>query len=391
MNATSEVKLADRIEELPPYLFARLDKLRDEKAASGVDVITLAKGDPDLPTPQAVIDRLYAAAGNPSTHQYCEDGLDTFRQAISNWYDRRFGVALDPANQLVPLIGSKEGIAHVPLALVNPGDFVLVPDPGYPVYSIGTNLVGGRVHFMPLKAESGWMPDLEAIPADVLKKAKAIWLCYPNNPTSAVAGLGFYEQVIEFGLRNGLAVCQDAAYSEVTFDGYRAPSILEAPGADECAIEFHSLSKTYNMTGWRIGWAAGNARLVEALARVKSNMDSGIFAAVQEAAIQAIELSQSWIDDRNAVYQRRRDQVVDILRKMDLEPEVPKASLYVWTPVPSGYDSSEFAAKAINEAGVIVTPGLGFGPSGDSHFRISLTTPDDRLTEGLERLAKLQL
>ncbi len=391
MNATSEVKLADRIEELPPYLFARLDKLRDEKAASGVDVITLAKGDPDLPTPQAVIDRLYAAAGNPSTHQYCEDGLDTFRQAISNWYDRRFGVALDPANQLVPLIGSKEGIAHVPLALVNPGDFVLVPDPGYPVYSIGTNLVGGRVHFMPLKADSAWMPDLEAIPADVLKKAKAIWLCYPNNPTSAVAGLGFYEQVIEFGLRNGLAVCQDAAYSEVTFDGYRAPSILEAPGAAECAIEFHSLSKTYNMTGWRIGWAAGNARLVEALARVKSNMDSGIFAAVQEAAIQAIELPQSWIDDRNAVYQRRRDQVVDILRKMDLEPEVPKASLYVWTPVPSGYDSSEFAAKAINEAGVIVTPGLGFGPSGDSHFRISLTTPDDRLTEGLERLAKLQL
>ena len=391
MNATSEVKLADRIEELPPYLFARLDKLRDEKAASGVDVITLAKGDPDLPTPQAVIDRLYAAAGNPSTHQYCEDGLDTFRQAISNWYDRRFGVALDPANQLVPLIGSKEGIAHVPLALVNPGDFVLVPDPGYPVYSIGTNLVGGRVHFMPLKADSAWMPDLEAIPADVLKKAKAIWLCYPNNPTSAVAGLGFYEQVIEFGLRNGLAVCQDAAYSEVTFDGYRAPSILEAPGAAECAIEFHSLSKTYNMTGWRIGWAAGNARLVEALARVKSNMDSGIFAAVQEAAIQAIKLPQSWIDDRNAVYQRRRDQVVDILRKMDLEPEVPKASLYVWTPVPSGYDSSEFAAKAINEAGVIVTPGLGFGPSGDSHFRISLTTPDDRLTEGLERLAKLQL
>ena len=391
MKTTPEIKLADRIEELPPYLFARLDKLRDEKVASGVDVITLAKGDPDLPTPQGVIDRLYAAAGDPSTHQYCEDGLDTFRQAISDWYARRFGVALDPGNQLVPLIGSKEGIAHMPLALVNPGDFVLVPDPGYPVYSIGTNLVGGRVHFMPLKADLGWMPDLEAIPADVLDKAKAIWLCYPNNPTSAVAGLDFYERVIEFGLQHGLAVCQDAAYSEVTFDGYRAASILEAPGADECAIEFHSLSKTYNMTGWRIGWAAGNARLVEALARVKSNMDSGIFAAVQEAAIQAIELPQSWIDDRNSIYERRRDQVVDILRKMGLEPEVPRASLYVWTPVPSGYDSSEFAAKAINETGVIITPGLGFGPSGDSHFRISLTTPDDRLTEGLERLAKLQL
>ena len=391
MNPTPEIKLADRIEDLPPYLFARLDKLRDEKAASGVDVITLAKGDPDLPTPQAVIDRLYAAAGDPSTHQYCEDGLDTFRQAISDWYARRFGVALDPANQLVPLIGSKEGIAHMPLALVNPGDFVLVPDPGYPVYSIGANLVGGRVHFMPLKAELGWMPDLEAIPADVLDKANAIWLCYPNNPTSAVAGLDFYKRVIEFGLRNRLAVCQDAAYSEVTFDGYRAPSILEVSGADECAIEFHSLSKTYNMTGWRIGWAAGNARLVEALARVKSNMDSGIFAAVQEAAIEAIGLPQSWVDDRNAIYERRRDQVVDILRKMGLEPEVPKASLYVWTPVPSGHDSSQFAAKAINEAGVIITPGLGFGPSGDSHFRISLTTPDDRLTEGLERLAKLQL
>ena len=390
MNATPKIKLADRIEELPPYLFARLDKLRDEKAASGVDVITLAKGDPDLPTPQAVIDRLYAGAQDPSTHQYCEDGLDTFREAISGWYARRFGVDLDPGSQLVPLIGSKEGIAHMPLALVNPGDFVLVPDPGYPVYSIGANLVGGQVHFMPLKAELEWMPDLDAIPAEVLERAKAIWLCYPNNPTSAVAGLDFYERVVEFGLQHGLAVCQDAAYSEVTFDGYHATSILEVPGADECAIEFHSLSKTYNMTGWRIGWAAGNARLVEALARVKSNMDSGIFAAVQEAAIEAIELPQSWIDDRNTIYERRRDQVVDILRNMGLEPEVPKASLYVWTPVPPGYDSSEFAAKAINEAGVIVTPGLGFGPNGDSHFRISLTTPDDRLTEGLERLAKLQ-
>ncbi|MDP6184564.1 MAG: aminotransferase class I/II-fold pyridoxal phosphate-dependent enzyme, partial [Gammaproteobacteria bacterium] len=322
-----ELKFADRIERLPPYLFARLDKLRDEKMAAGIDVITLAKGDPDLPTPRAVIDRLHAAAGDPANHQYCEDGLDAFRQAICDWYQRRFGVRVDPSSQTVPLIGSKEGIAHIPLALVNPGDFVLVPDPGYPVYSIGTDLVGGRVHFMPLTAESAWLPDLDAVPADVLSRARAIWLCYPNNPTSAVAGLDFYERVIEFGLRNGLAVCQDAAYSEVTFDGYQAHSILEVPGADECAIEFHSLSKTYNMTGWRIGWAVGNARIVEALARVKSNMDSGVFAAVQEAAIEALDLPQSWIDDRNAVYQRRRDQVVELLRKIGLQPEVPKASL----------------------------------------------------------------
>ena len=385
------MKFADRIEQLPPYLFARLDKLRDEKMAAGVDVITLAKGDPDLPTPQAIIDRLRAAASDPANHQYCEDGLDAFRRAIGDWYQQRFGVSVDPSSQVVPLIGSKEGIAHIPMALVNPGDVVLVPDPGYPVYSIGTNLMGGQVHFMPLAADSEWLPDLDAIPADVLSRAKAIWLCYPNNPTAAVAGLDFYERVIEFGLKNGLAVCQDAAYSEVTFDGYRTHSILEVPGADECAVEFHSLSKTYNMTGWRIGWAVGNHRIVEALARVKSNMDSGVFAAVQEAAIEALELPQSWIDDRNAVYQRRRDKVVEMLQQLDLQPEVPKASLYVWTPVPTGYDSSGFAAKVIDEAGVLITPGLGFGPSGDSHFRISLTTPDDRLREGLERLAKLQL
>lgn len=385
------MKFAGRIEQLPPYLFARLDKLRDEKMAAGVDVITLAKGDPDLPTPQAIIDRLAAAAGDPANHQYCEDGLDAFRRAIGDWYQQRFGVSVDPSSQVVPLIGSKEGIAHIPMALVNPGDVVLVPDPGYPVYSIGTNLMGGQVHFMPLAADSEWLPDLDAIPDDVLRRARAIWLCYPNNPTAAVAGLDFYERVIEFGLKNDLAVCQDAAYSEVTFDGYRTHSILEVPGADECAVEFHSLSKTYNMTGWRIGWAVGNHRIVEALARVKSNMDSGVFAAVQEAAIEALELPQSWIDDRNAVYQRRRDKVVEMLQQLDLQPEVPKASLYVWTPVPAGYDSSGFAAKVIDEAGVLITPGLGFGPSGDSHFRISLTTPDDRLREGLERLAKLQL
>ena len=391
MAASLDLKLADRIEALPPYLFARLDKLRDEKTAVGVDVITLAKGDPDLPTPKAVIDRLFSAAQNPAHHQYCEDGLDVYRHAIADWYARRFDVTVDPAKQIVPLIGSKEGIAHLSLALIDPGDYVLVPDPGYPVYGIGTELVGGMVHFMSLSAENAWLPDLESISSDVLGKAKALWLCYPNNPTSAVADLDFYEHVVEFALRHDLVVCQDAAYSEVTFDSYRTRSILEVAGAEECVVEFHSLSKTYNMTGWRIGWAVGNARVIEALNRVKSNMDSGIFGAVQEAAVEALELPQSWIDDRNAVYQGRRDLVVKALREIGLEPEVPSASLYVWTPVPSGYDSSAFAAKVIDEAGVIVTPGLGFGPSGDSHFRISLTTPDERLGEGLERLARLRL
>ena len=385
-----EFKPANRIEELPPYLFMRLNQVRDAKIAQGVDVIGLGIGDPDLPTPDAVTDRLAAAGRDPANHRYCDDGLPAYREAIANWYQDRFGVSLDPEAEIVPLLGSKEGIAHLPMAMINPGDYALVPDPGYPVYAIGTELAGGRVHYMPLTPEDRWLPDLDAIPEQVVAGAKLMWLCYPNNPTAAVADRDFFERVVEFGNRHDILICQDAAYSEVTFDGYRTGSILEVPGAKECVLEFHSLSKTYNMTGWRVGWAAGCPPAIEALSRLKSNLDSGIFAAVQAAGIAALDLPLSWIDERNAVYQRRRDRVLAALRGMDLHPEVPPASLYVWTPVPDGYDSTTFAARIIEDAGVLVTPGLGFGPGGDGHFRISLTTSDDRLDEALERLALLK-
>ena len=380
---------ADRIKQLPPYLFMRLNEVRDAKIAEGVDVISLGIGDPDLPTPPAIVERLAEAGRDSSNHRYCDDGLPAFRQAIVDWYRRRFGVELDPATEIVPLIGSKEGIAHLPVALINPGDYTLVPDPGYPVYAIGTELVGGQVHYLPLTPENHWLPDLDAIPQEITAKAKLLWLCYPNNPTAAVADLDFFARAVDFGRRHDIIVCQDAAYSEVTYDGHRAPSILEVPGALDCVVEFHSLSKTYNMTGWRIGWAAGAPPVIEALTRLESNMDSGIFAAVQEAGIAALNMPPAWIDERNAIYQRRRDLVIDTLREMNLEPEVPPASLYVWSPVPDGYDSSSFAARVIEEAGVIVTPGLGFGPGGDGYFRISLTISDERLKEALERLAAL--
>jgi LL-diaminopimelate aminotransferase len=380
---------ADRIKQLPPYLFMRLNEVRDAKIAEGVDVISLGIGDPDLPTPPAIVERLSESGRDSSTHRYCDDGLPAFRQAIVDWYRRRFEVDLDPATEIVPLIGSKEGIAHLPVALINPGDYTLVPDPGYPVYAIGTELVGGQVHYLPLTPENRWLPDLDAIPQEITAKAKLLWLCYPNNPTAAVADLDFFARAVEFGRRHDIIVCQDAAYSEVTYDGHRAPSILEVPGALDRAVEFHSLSKTYNMTGWRVGWAAGAPPVIEALTRLKSNLDSGIFAAVQEAGIAALNMPPAWIDDRNAIYQRRRDLVIDTLRNMNLAPEVPPASLYVWSPVPDGYNSSSFAARVIEEAGVIVTPGLGFGPGGDGYFRISLTIADERLEEAMERLAAL--
>ncbi|MXY12958.1 MAG: aminotransferase class I/II-fold pyridoxal phosphate-dependent enzyme [Chloroflexi bacterium] len=286
-------------------------------------------------------------------------------------------------------MGSKEGIAHAPVALVDPGDLVLVPDPGYPVYSIGTELVGGRVSYMPLLAERGWTPDLSEIDPMDRSAAKLMWLNYPNNPTAAAGSEGFFAEALEFCRRNQILLCQDAAYSEVTFDGFRATSALSQPGALDYCVEFHSLSKTYNMTGWRIGWAAGNAAVIEALARVKSNMDSGMFAAIEAAGVAALEMPEEWISRRNKALEARRDRVVAALRRMGLAPEVPAASLYVWTPVPQGFDSSSFAAHVIDEAGVVVTPGLGFGPGGDGYFRISLTTPDARLDEAMDRLARL--
>ncbi len=381
--------LARRIAELPPYLFARLDALRAEKVAQGVDVIPVSIGDPDLPTPAPVVERLREAAGNSAYHRYNESAIPQFRRAIADWYQRRFGVELDPNDNIVPLIGSKEGIAHLPVALVDPGDLVLVPDPGYPVYAIGAQLVGGRVTYMPLLAERGWTPDMSAISATDSTDAKLMWLNYPNNPTAAAGSDQFFAEALDFCRQNEILLCQDAAYSEVTFDGFKAGSVLSLPGAIDHSVEFHSLSKTYNMTGWRIGWAAGNPDVIEAIARVKSNLDSGMFAAIEAAGVAALELPDAWIDDRNRLYQDRRDRVVAALRAMGLQPEVPAASLYVWTPVPDGYDSASWAAHVIDSAGVVVTPGIGFGPGGGDYFRISLTTPDDRLDEAMDRLAKL--
>ena len=388
--AHEPIRFADRISSLPPYLFAELDKLRDAKRAEGVDVISLGIGDPDLPTPEPIVAALERAARNPDNHRYPEYyGLDELREAIADWYARRFGVDLNPTTEVVPLIGSKEGIAHLPLALVNPGDTVLMTDPGYPVYSIGTMLAGGQSDLIPLTAENGWLPDLEAIPQEAVASARLMWLCYPSNPTAVTAPYDFFERAIAFARRHGLIIAQDAAYSEVTYDGVKCRSILEVPGAREFSVEFPSLSKTYNMTGWRIGWMVGNAEVVEALGRVKTNVDSGIFQAVQHAGIAALDIPQCWIDHRNMHLQTRRDLVLDALRASGLTPETPKASLYLWSPVAEGMTSVEFARRLVDEAGVIVTPGVGFGAGGEGYFRVSLTTPDDRLQEALDRIAAL--
>jgi len=390
--SASQIQFADRISALPPYLFAELDKLRDAKRAEGVDVISLGIGDPDLPTPSPIVAELERAVRDPANHRYPEYyGLDELRAAIADWYARRFHVSLDPATEVVPLIGSKEGIAHLPLALINHGDTVLMTDPGYPVYAIGTMLAGGRSHMVPLTAENGWLPDLEAIPSEALEAAKLMWLCYPSNPTAAIAPFEFFEEAVAFARRHGLVLAQDAAYSEVTYDGTRCRSILEVPGASDVAVEFHSLSKTYNMTGWRIGWMVGNAEVVEALGRVKTNVDSGIFQAVQLAGIAALDVSQRWIDSRNAHLQRRRDLVLDALRASGLQPETPKASLYVWTRIPEGFTSAEFTELLLEEADIVVTPGNGYGEYGEGYSRLSLTIDDAEMEKGLAKLSEWQI
>jgi LL-diaminopimelate aminotransferase len=386
------ITAAKRIQALPPYLFAEVDRRIAEKRAAGFDVISLGIGDPDVPSPDVVVETAQQAVADPRRHRYPDYyGLKEFRAATAAWYQRRFGVALDADKEVVPLIGSKEGIAHLPVAFVDPGDVVLCPDPGYPVYSIGTMLANGVPHMMPLKAENGFLPDLGAIPADVARQAKVIWINYPNNPTAAIASLEFFEQVLEFGRKNDILVCHDNAYSDVAYDGYEAPSILQVAGAKDVAVEFHSLSKTFNMTGWRVGMMVGNQTAVEALGRVKTNVDSGIFDALQLAGIAAMEMDRSWIKERNNHFQTRRDATITALKKIGIDAPSPKASLYVWAPVPAGYSSVDFSLKVLDEAAVWVTPGNGFGAGGEGYFRISLTISDQRLVEALERLERLTL
>jgi len=383
------VRLAQRVEQLPPYLFARISQLIAQKRAEGVDVISLGIGDPDIPTPDYLLDVLRQATADPANHRYPEsDGLPQFRQAIARWYQKRHGVVLDPDKEVVPLIGSKEGIAHLPLCLIDPGDTSLITDPGYPVYEVATMFAGGVTVKVPLREEDGWLPRLDEIPAETARAAKVIWLNYPNNPTGAIADRGFYERAVAWAKQYDVVIAHDLAYADVAYDGYVPMSILEVEGAKDVAIEFNSLSKSFNMTGWRLGMAVGNATLVNALTRVKTNMDSGIPQAIQQMAIAALDDPRDTIDLHNDIYSKRRDRAITVLRQLGLRVEPPKASLYIWARLPEGERSSgEFAARLIDATGVVVTPGASYGTAGEGYIRISLTTPDDRLDEALRRLA----
>lgn len=380
---------AECLNHLAPYLFAQIDAKRDALVAQGVDVISLGIGDPDMPTPPHIVDALVEAAHNPANHQYPDyAGSLAYREACADWMKDRFGVNLDPKTEVLALIGSKEGIAHLHTAFVNPGDYVLAPSIGYPVYSGGATLQSANTYFMPMNAENGFLADFDQVPEEVLKRTKIMFLGYPNNPTGAVATEEYFDKAIDFCIRHDILLAHDNAYCEIGFDGYRAPSILERPRAMECCIEFFSLSKAYNMTGWRIGFAAGNPYAIEALGTVKNNLDSGQFGAIQDAAIVALRSSQDCIDEMNAIYTRRRDTIVEALRAIGLECNSPQATIYVWAKVPDGYTSAEFAEKLLEQAHVIVTPGSGYGPDGEGYIRISLTTPDDRLLEAVDRIKK---
>jgi LL-diaminopimelate aminotransferase len=381
------MRIARRIEKLPPYLFVTISKKIAEKQAQGEDVITLAVGDPDIPTPRHVIERLCQAAQDPQNHRYPEsEGLPQFRNAIAQWYEKRFGVTLEPDREILPLIGAKEGIGHIALCFIDPGDIALVPDPAYPVYSIGTMFAGGSSYYMPLTEDNEFLPDLDRIPAEIARRAKILWINYPNNPTAAVADHEFFERVVAFARKYDIAVCHDAPYTEVAFDGYRPVSFLEASGAMETGVEFHSLSKSYNMTGWRVGMVVGNAGIIDALRRVKSNLDSGIPQAIQQAAIEALTGPQDCVTEHNTIYKRRRDRVLQTLNQIGLKARPPSASLYIWARVPAGYTSLEFATSLLEDAGVVVTPGIGYGKYGEGYIRLSLTVPDQRLEEALARL-----
>jgi LL-diaminopimelate aminotransferase len=381
------IEKAARLKNLPPYLFAELDRKKAEARAKGVDVIDLGVGDPDLPTPANIITKLAEAARDPRYHRYPSyTGMNGFREAVSRWYLRRTGVTLDPLKEVVSLIGSKEGIAHIPLAFVDPGDTVLVPSPAYPVYAIATMFAGGIPYEMPLLKSNNFLPDLTAIPAEILDSAKMMFLNYPNNPTGASATTAFFEEVVGLARQHNIIVCHDFAYSEMTFDGYVPPSFLEVDGAKEVGIEFHSLSKTYNMTGWRIGFAVGNAQVIGGLGQIKSNIDSGIFEAIQIAGIEALEGDQGCLDEMRDIYTERRDVLVRGLHDLGLRMDIPKATFYVWIEVPSGQTSASFSQLLLEKIGIVATPGNGFGAPGEGYIRMALTVSKERLQEAVERM-----
>ncbi len=376
------------MDRVPPYLFVQISRKIAEKKAQGIEVISFGIGDPDIPTPEYVIDALGKASHDSPNHRYPEsEGLPEFREGVADWYQRRFDVKLDPEKEVISLIGAKEGIGHAAFCFLDAGDFALVPDPGYPVYAMGTLFAGGESHMLALTEENHWLPDLDSIPDDVARKAKLLWLNYPNNPTGAVADLGYYEKAIEFAKRNEIAIMHDACYTEVAYDGYRPPSFLEANGAMDVGIEFHSLSKSYNMTGWRIGMAVGNADMINALLIVKSNLDSGVPQAVQHMAIEAMKRPLESVNDRNAVYQARRDRIVPVLKDMGMEVESPKAGLYIWAAVPESYSSAEFAEKLLEDTDVLMIPGGNYGAAGEGYVRLAITLQDELIDKALDRVS----
>jgi len=384
---TIMIEKSSRLKALPPYLFKEIDRQKAEARNKGVDIIDLGVGDPDMPTPPHIIEALNGAARDPANHRYPSySGMGAFNEAVARWYHKRFHVTLAPETEVVTLIGSKEGIANIPLAFINPGDIGLATSPGYPVYNTGIQFAGGKTWFMDLLKSNQFLPDLAAIPADVADKAKLMFINYPNNPTSAVATQDFFRDVVRFAEKHNIIVCHDAAYSELAFDGYLPPSFMETDGAKEVGIEFHSLSKTYNMTGWRLGFAVGRAEVIQGLGQIKSNIDSGAFQAIQYAGIAALDGDQGCVEDMKREYTLRRDILVDGLQNMGLTVEKPRATFYVWIEVPKGYSSAAFASHLLARAGIVATPGNGFGLPGEGYIRMALTVGTERMKEAVARI-----
>jgi len=383
------MKTSDRIANVPPYLFAEIDKKKNELIKKGVNIIDLGIGDPDKPTPKRILDKFHKAVDDPRTHNYPPyEGIESFRIAVAEWYKKRFNVVLDPDKEVVSLIGSKEGIAHIFFAFIDPGNYALIPDPGYPVYKIGTLFAGGVPYSMPLLEKNGFLPDLDLIDKDAVKRSKILFINYPNNPTAAVAGKDFLEKAVKFCAKNNILLCSDLAYSEVAFDGYRPMSVLEIPGAKDIAIEFHSLSKTYNMTGWRLGMAVGSAAAIKGLSIIKTNIDSGVFKAIQLAGIEAMSGDQREIDEMNKIYEERRNILIDGLNSLGWRLNYTKATFYVWAPVPKGYTSASFVSHLLEKTGILVVPGSGYGKYGEGYFRASITIDKEKIKEAISRMSK---
>jgi LL-diaminopimelate aminotransferase len=384
------IEPAKRVKDLPPYLFATIDKMKERAIARGVDLIDLSIGDPDIPTPGHIVKKMIEAVKKPANHRYPSyTGMLSFRQAVAEWYKKRFNVSLNPETEILSLIGSKEGIGHIPLAFINPGDVVLVATPGYPVYPVATLFAGGKSHFMPLLEKNNYLPDLKAIPGNVLRKAKLMFINYPNNPTAACADRAFYKELVNFAAENNILICHDAAYSEIYYDDEKPLSFLQIPGAKNVGIEFHSLSKTYNMTGWRIGFAVGNKEAIAGLGKIKTNLDSGIFQAIQEAGIEALHTEEDVLKKIRRMYQERRDVLYKGLTKCGIQVNKPKATFYLWAKCPKGFTSMDFTVHLLNKAGVLTTPGNGFGAPGEGYVRFALTVSAERIKEAIERIKKI--